>query len=242
MAGKWSEDITIKFVGEYVAHECLWNTKHPLNKNKIARLSAYRDIANKMNLPNIGEREIVVKIKNIRSTYCQEFKKIKESKLSGSGDYVPSLKWFYILDPIMRKDDGLENTDDNVGNTSFQNDSYNGGTVSQNNIEEPAENTLTEIEQPRTLKKRRLQELESLLTKVKEVCALNNAPPLEEHEFDIFGRSVAAQLKMLPLEKALQAQHYIQSYLTELRLQNSPSPEASLPYYVKFEQMSPSEG
>lgn len=107
MAGKWSEDITIKFVSEYVAHECLWNTKHSLYKNKIARLAAYRDIANNMNLPNFGEKEIVVKIKNIRSTYCQELKKIRESKISGSGDvYVPNLKWFSILNSI-RKDDSL---------------------------------------------------------------------------------------------------------------------------------------
>lgn len=107
MAGnKWSEDITIKFVGEYVAHECLWNTKHSLYKNKLARLAAYRDIANNMNLPNVGEKEIIVKIKNIRSTYSQELKKIKESKTFGSGDYVPILKWFPILHSI-RKEDNL---------------------------------------------------------------------------------------------------------------------------------------
>lgn len=132
-----------------------------------------------------------------------------------------------------------ENTDDNVGGTSFQDDSYN---IVQYNVEETADNTLTETEQPRTLKKRRLQELTSLLTKVKEVCAVNNAPPPEEHEFDIFGRSVAAQLKMMPLERALQAQHYIQSYLTGLRLQDSPGSSShgtSSPYYVKFEQMTP---
>lgn len=199
-------------------------------------MAAYRDIANNMNLPNFGEKEIVVKIKNIRSTYCQELKKIKESKMSGSGDiYVPNLKWFSILNSI-RKDDSLENTDDSVGGTSFQDDSYN---IVQYNVEETTDNTLTETEQPRTLKKRRLQELASLLTKVKGVCALNNAPPPEEHEFDIFGRSVAAQLKMMPLERALQAQHYIQSYLTGLRLQDSPGSRASSPLYVKFEQMSP---
>lgn len=40
-----------------------------------------------------------------RSTYSQELKKIKESKKSGAGAdtiYIPSVKWFSILDGSLR--------------------------------------------------------------------------------------------------------------------------------------------
>lgn len=40
------------------------------------------------------------------------------------------------------------------------------------------------------------------------------------HEFDCFAKSVASQLKVMPLSLALEAQQYIQNYLCQLRIQN----------------------
>lgn len=103
-SGKWSEDITYKFVCEYVKRECLWNSKHPQYKHKYVRAEAYYELEKVMNLPDFGEKEIVNKIKNLRSTYSQELKKIKESKSPYSEyEYTPSIKWFTIMDSALRQ-------------------------------------------------------------------------------------------------------------------------------------------
>ncbi|XP_025203180.1 uncharacterized protein LOC112600218 [Melanaphis sacchari] len=105
MTFRWGEDTTFKFVSEYIKHESLWNIKCLLYKNKQAKLSACNEIQKNMNIPGFGEKEIKLKIKNIRSTYSQELKKIKDSKRSGAGTdtiYVPSIKWFNILYDTLR--------------------------------------------------------------------------------------------------------------------------------------------
>lgn len=51
-----------------------------------------------------------------------------------------------------------------------------------------------------------------------------------EHEFDHFAKSVAGQLKAIPLLSALEAQKHIQNYLSDMRIQQvmnssrTPSP------------------
>lgn len=42
----------------------------------------------------------------------------------------------------------------------------------------------------------------------------------EKDEFDVFGELIAAQLKTLPLPRAIKAQEYIQTYLNKCRLEN----------------------
>lgn len=66
MTFRWSEETTFKFVSEYVEHECLWNIKSPNYKNKQMKQSAYLDLEKTMNIPGFGEKEIKLKIKNIR--------------------------------------------------------------------------------------------------------------------------------------------------------------------------------
>ncbi|KAL4153005.1 hypothetical protein QTP88_000838 [Uroleucon formosanum] len=77
MTHKWNEDTTLKFVEEYRQHECLWNIHYNLYKNKQARDAAYTSIASVMNIPDFGIAEVKTKIKNLRSTYSQELKKIE---------------------------------------------------------------------------------------------------------------------------------------------------------------------
>lgn len=66
MAFRWSEETTLKFVYKYLEHQCLWNIKSPLYKNKQIRQSAYNDLETAMNISGFGEKEIKLKIKNIR--------------------------------------------------------------------------------------------------------------------------------------------------------------------------------
>lgn len=101
---RWSEDTTLKFVKEYVLHECLWNFKDKNYRNKQVKQQAVSKIITAMEIPNFGPKEVDLKIKSIRSTYSQELKKIKASETSGAGMdslYKPNVKWFTILhDPL----------------------------------------------------------------------------------------------------------------------------------------------
>lgn len=86
----------------------------------------------------------------------------------------------------------------------------------------------------RNPRKRSLKELQSRVNKVKSQSEFVNESPKEqpsEHEFDIFGRSVGAQLKAMSLVKALQAQQHIQNYITSLRLQQLTNSEYDDPLY-----------
>lgn len=69
MSFRWGEDTTVKFVTKYLEHECLWNVKSSLYKNKPIKQSAYVDLENAMNIPGFGEKEIKLKIKNIRLVF-----------------------------------------------------------------------------------------------------------------------------------------------------------------------------
>jgi len=82
------------------------------------RESAYRNIVTAMAIEGFGVPEVKTKIKNIRSTYAQEIKKIKESKKSRNGvdsTYVSNIQWLKELEPIY-KDADSRTTFDNVSN------------------------------------------------------------------------------------------------------------------------------
>lgn len=64
MSCRWSEQTTLKFITKYL--ECLWNVKSPLYKNKQSKQSAYVDLEHAMKISGFGEKEIKLKIKNIR--------------------------------------------------------------------------------------------------------------------------------------------------------------------------------
>lgn len=117
MTEKWNSETTIKFVQELRTHECLWNVKCKMYKNKQMRESAYQKIVEAMNIVDFNVPEVKTKIRNLKSTYFQEKKKIEKSKASGSGSenvYKPNIKWFDEMDTLLNNVDGRRITFDNV--------------------------------------------------------------------------------------------------------------------------------
>lgn len=93
------------FIHLYETHSCLWQTNSPEYKNRDKRQQALENIVEEMKIPNFTVNDCKNKIKNIRSHYCQELKKIKNSMKSGMGTqdiYKPTLPWFHILDGFLR--------------------------------------------------------------------------------------------------------------------------------------------
>ncbi|KAI4458383.1 hypothetical protein MML48_3g00008368 [Holotrichia oblita] len=97
-----NEATTIRFVELYRSEECLWNPFHPDYKYKGARWKAADRIANKLNVYGFGPTEVTQKFKNIRSSYCQELKKIHFSVQQGMEVYKPKVVWFHIVDQFLK--------------------------------------------------------------------------------------------------------------------------------------------
>lgn len=74
-------ELTVEFIEDYRAYECLWNihSKYYTNKNK--RKDAYADLSKKYNLTEKGVRN---KIKSLRSYFSKEHQKVT-NKSSGAG-------------------------------------------------------------------------------------------------------------------------------------------------------------
>lgn len=102
---KFTEEETVKFCVLYREYECLWNMVSPDYKNKTKRQTAVESIIKEMGMPGLGVLEVKNKIKNLRSTFNQEAMKIRKAAQSGTGiedTYTSSLKWFDILEPVMK--------------------------------------------------------------------------------------------------------------------------------------------
>ncbi|GBP78827.1 hypothetical protein EVAR_65337_1 [Eumeta japonica] len=99
---KWSEDLTIQMIIEYEKREYLWNPMSEHYKNKKIREQGYIEIINALNLVDVTVKELKNKIKNIRSSYSVELKKIRAARKSGAHAYRPSVTWFEHADRFLR--------------------------------------------------------------------------------------------------------------------------------------------
>ncbi|XP_041969533.1 uncharacterized protein LOC121726304 [Aricia agestis] len=262
---KWTEDITYKFVQEYLKYECLYNCKSAGYKNKRARDAALLCISEAMNIPGFGSKEVYTKIRNLKSTYSQEVKKVRLSTKSGAGRdaiYNPRIKWFKLFDDALKavkvqcsdsggnvmQLDSCEILDEDESYTSQPD------PLAEKNKPDPDATPEFEDEERNSPIPRKRTARETINTRM---------PTETETEFDIFGKSVAAHLKSLPIHKAIEGQMFIQNYLCNLRLEemghgtsnytyspspnfkykSSPSPTNTLPPrhspYTKPQEESP---
>lgn len=68
-----------------------------------------------------------------------------------------------------------------------------------------------------------------MVNELKNITETVNTP-LEENEFEVFGRNVGLQLTAMPIQIALKAQQHIQTYLSKVRLQHTV-PEQNIYYH-----------
>ncbi|XP_075211005.1 uncharacterized protein LOC142318318 [Lycorma delicatula] len=102
--------LLMKFTKLYRDKECLWNIESPNYKNREARNKALKKISEEMAIQGFGPREVAQKIKNLRSTYNQEIKKIENSKTSMLSEdvYKPKVPWFETMHEMFLKLNTLE--------------------------------------------------------------------------------------------------------------------------------------
>jgi hypothetical protein len=114
---KFTEDKNCKLLELYNEYECLWNLGTVNYRNRNKRQGAEEEIVQRFGKVGFGVNELKQKIKNLRCTYNQECAKIMKSKKSGSGSaevYVPNIKWFPIMDNIVKSAKGNKKTDDSL--------------------------------------------------------------------------------------------------------------------------------
>lgn len=74
-------------------------------RDRDLRAAAANRISKDLNIHGFGPKEVITKFKNLRSSYCQELKKISDSERSGSGTddiYKPKVFWFEQMNNFIR--------------------------------------------------------------------------------------------------------------------------------------------
>lgn len=231
---------TMKFVELYRDAECLWKINSEMYKDKIARDRALKKISYEMGIDGFGIREVAQKIKNVRSAYYQELKKINNSKQSGTSAtdiYEPKAPWFKIVHSILAQNPKMNETVSNIcsppvqcDNTSEQLEDkcscglYDQIEVNLSNEKESGQRfELPSISsQVAQSKKMRLQSRCASPSYIGE--AINNLDSIKknlplETEFDIWCQSLAKQLNNMETLRALKLQMKIQNFVSEERIE-----------------------
>ncbi|XP_023950107.1 uncharacterized protein LOC112054522 [Bicyclus anynana] len=98
-----SDDKTMKLIDLYEKEECLWNVSSESYKNRLERHLAVRRIAEKVKIKRFTSLDVIMKLSNLRNSYCQELKKIADSVSAGENPpYRPKVFWFKKMNSFLR--------------------------------------------------------------------------------------------------------------------------------------------
>ncbi|KAH8405698.1 hypothetical protein KR215_006724 [Drosophila sulfurigaster] len=251
---RFTDERHLKFVEAFSCEPCLWN-RHPYLWG--ARVAACKRIQNVMNetlLRNetpISLQGIKMKIKNIRSVYHQELKKMRINPY-----YYPKSCWFEplhkILAPFLDKNgDGNEELISPKSQKRLQVKvpRLKCIRVMPSEVEESTEIKIehdAEADQlePSTSTSPQLSVItspprspSSNLPKIVNASSLQTAlRNRDEDEFTFFGMSVAAQLRKMPLSSAMIMQSKIQHMISmERRKINGDTSEVNLFFQTELQ-------
>ncbi|KAL4719695.1 hypothetical protein ACJJTC_007884 [Scirpophaga incertulas] len=178
-----------------------------------ARDNAYERIRDSLNItPSLSLQDISKKIKNLRSTYIKERKKIDASFRSGASTqsvYKPKMPWFEIADGFLRTYTSKRHTKYKyvhhniqliflmILETYRQIPKRKRNHVVGNKGNENSEDVITVA----------LEKLDNLR---KEVGTM------KDDEYDIFGKYIASSLRQMPKKHFISAKSIIQQTITEI--------------------------
>ena len=99
-----SDSDTLRFLDLYHNEPILYNATLEEYRDRDLRAAAAKRISAALNIRGFGPAEIIRKFKNLRSSYCQELKKIAASKRSGRSTdevYKPKVVWFEKMNSFL---------------------------------------------------------------------------------------------------------------------------------------------
>ncbi|KAM3961432.1 uncharacterized protein ACR2FA_004546 [Aphomia sociella] len=205
---RWTADKNIQFINEYQRNECLWDPKHPQYKNRDAREAAYKVIMEVMQMETV--KDVVGKIRTLRNTYNNETLKAKKCNATGMATdelYISKIPWLPHMGFLKNIDSYTrENTENMAPNITQE------ALVSEASNEEFTV-PRTPIRNKRKIKDPLLKAIDAL-EKVSSQHFLNAG----NDEFDLFGQTIAQQLRQLPLGTALETEEMILSIIRRQRI------------------------
>nr|KAF7394464.1 hypothetical protein H0235_017059 [Vespula pensylvanica] len=97
--------MTYTFLDLYQTEPILYNPTLDEYRDRDMRAAAAQRISEALNIDGFGPKEVILKFKNLRSSYCQELKKIADSQRSGRSTdeiYKPKVVWFTKMNSFIR--------------------------------------------------------------------------------------------------------------------------------------------
>uniref|UniRef100_A0A2A4J324 MADF domain-containing protein n=1 Tax=Heliothis virescens TaxID=7102 RepID=A0A2A4J324_HELVI len=229
MTYKFGSNELIKFIEIYRNHDCLWDPKNPNYKDRNARNNALEEFVREFGIDGFGPRDICKKIKNLRTQYHAEKKKIKNSMDTDDGDtevYKSRLIWFDKMDSFLGKSFENRKTISNISCVSE-------GSVHEyenNEAEEFEDNDIKPVNNYTAIPERVPTPPVTRRTKTKRPSYVDLAAPKLTHiekrakeerdEFYNFGVYVAASLRKLSAKNGIHAQDGIQRILSKYKLRD----------------------
>ncbi|KAL2720055.1 uncharacterized protein V1478_010321 [Vespula squamosa] len=227
---RMANDTIIKFIQLYRSCECLWNVSSEDYRSKLSRNAAFDMISRKMQIPGFGPREVARKIKNLKSAYQQEVKKIEKSEEKpGMGSvYRPRVIWFDLLDNFLRKSEKSWQYD-----RQFDNDRSNdrskmirqalfsdnqGRNVTNLKKDLSTYESNSEIESSPASKRKRSSVVDLLLNERRKRRKKKEDNAIKVNEYKSFGKYVAASLERMPFEYAVSAETEIHSVIIKYKV------------------------
>ncbi|KAJ8717066.1 hypothetical protein PYW08_005465 [Mythimna loreyi] len=223
MSVHFTEADMARLVEIYKDYDCLWDMKHEYYKDRDARQAAYNEIAEKLNIPNLNSKDIPNKIKNLRSSYYQEIKKVRRSVRLGGSIYHPKVSWFPTVDSILKP---FRHEREFISKRPLK------GTENIDRfIKHEPKRVQREIKQ---------------INQVAERITTPNNTNKPEDEFDSFGKYIASSLRSMPQEFSIIAKTELQKAISNIQLKilrqknpgnghRSQSPSCSASTYSEHE-------
>ncbi|KAJ8717683.1 hypothetical protein PYW07_005613 [Mythimna separata] len=204
MSVHFTEADMARLVELYKDYDCLWDMKHDFYKDRDARQAAYNEIAEKLNIPNLKSTDIPNKIKNLRSSYYQEIKKVRRSVRLGGSVYQPRVSWFSTLDSILKP---------------FRHERE---FISKR----PLKGTENIDKFIKTENKKVQKEIKQMNQIAERITSPNNK---SEDEFESFGKYIASSLRSMPPEFSIIAKTELQKAISNIQLKMRYHSEKTLP-------------
>jgi hypothetical protein len=82
---KWRDDPTQLVLDLLSNQECSWNIKSENYRNRNIRDKTLEEMVTQLNIPDLTQEDVKLKIKSIRSRYSFELAKVLKSEKSGAG-------------------------------------------------------------------------------------------------------------------------------------------------------------
>ncbi|XP_014600572.1 PREDICTED: uncharacterized protein LOC106784996 [Polistes canadensis] len=222
-----ANDRIVKFIQLYRSCECLWNVSSKDYGSKLSRNAAFDTISRKMQIPSLGPREVARKIKNLKSAYQQEVKKIEEKSVMGVV-YRPSAIWFDLLDEFLQKSEksvehnrrlnDYQSTDRSKTNqqiVSNVNDKNNVTNLTKNlfKYESSSDN-----ESNSSSRRNKTSVVDVIFNERRRKRRRKENGRIKLNEYKSFGKYVATNLNKMPFEYAISAETEIHSIIIKYKV------------------------